>query len=175
MRPGPPRCHYPALRETLIAAAVDFAARAAVLTGVHQIALIGSITTNKRDPKDVDLLVTVDPGAVDMPALAKLGRQLKGRTQTNVNAGADIFLLGTSGTYLGRTCRYRDCPSATRASCRGINCGLTSQIPHLCDDLGELDLNNAPNTLAHPPVILYPELIINQQLPPDLLNALRRQ
>ena len=101
------------VRQKLITAALDFAGKASMLDGVQQIALIGSITTHKPDPKDVDLLVTVNLDTVDLPALAKLCRQLKGSLQ-QINSGADIFLLDTHGKYIGRICHYRECPSATR-------------------------------------------------------------
>ena len=159
------------VREKLITAALDFAGKASRLDGVQQIALIGSITTDKPDPKDVDLLITVNLDTVDLPALAILGRQLKGSLQ-QINSGADIFLLDTHGKYIGRICHYRECPSATRTSCRGLNCSLPWQIPHLCDDLHDLDLNTQPATISTPPAVIYPNLIINHPLPDDLLSSL---
>jgi predicted nucleotidyltransferase len=63
--------------------------------GVRRIALVGSLTTDKRDPKDADVLVTVDDDA-DLTALATAGRRLKGRAQSR-SKGADIFLADPSG------------------------------------------------------------------------------
>ena len=83
------------MRERLISAAVEFARKASVLYGVDRVALIGSIRTEKPEPKDVDVLVTIGE-AVDLTKLAKLGRRLKGVAQ-QMNAGADIFLLGRGG------------------------------------------------------------------------------
>ncbi len=155
------------LRETLISAALDFARKASNLTGVRRIAVIGSIMTDKLCPKDIDLLVTIE-ATVDLARLAKLGRKLKGRTQ-GINAGADIFLLNAPGSYIGRICRFKECPSPTRTSCKAGHCG---QVPHLCDDLGEVDLNELPTLLLEPPLIIFPQVAINTPLPPDLLRLL---
>lgn len=156
-------CGERGLRERLISAAVEFARRASLLQGVDRIALTGSITTVKPEPKDIDVLVTIGE-AVDLPRLAKLGRRLKGAAQ-QMNAGADIFLLDRSGKYIGRTCRYKECPSITRTTCKADNCG---RIPHLCDDLAVIDLNGSPTVIISPPVIVFPQLMINGPLPPDL-------
>ena len=66
------------VRAFLIAEARAFVCDACRLPGVTRIALIGSITTEKPDPKDVDLLVTVTEDA-DLDPLARLGRRLQGR------------------------------------------------------------------------------------------------
>jgi predicted nucleotidyltransferase len=155
-------------REYLIAAALDFAEKFSQLAGVGQIALIGSLTTDKKNPKDADLLVTIAE-SVDMPQLAKLGRQLQGRAQ-QINAGADIFLSDSSGEYLGRTCHWKDCRPGVRMACRAMNCG---RIPHLYDDLQILKLSG--NITGNPPLIIYPELKIKQKLPADLMKCLKRK
>ena len=96
------------IRSQLIAAALAFVR--AVLTGdngqlmvgLERVALIGSLTTTKRDPKDIDLLLTITDH-LDLEPVARLGRSLKGRLQS-LNHGADIFLANTDSSYLGRTC-----------------------------------------------------------------------
>lgn len=98
-----------------------FVTEAAKLSGVRRIALLGSITTEKKNPKDIDFLVTVDD-VVDLEPLARLGRKLKGRTQ-QFNHGADIFLADPSGCYLGRTCSWVRCGPGIRRSCDAQHCG----------------------------------------------------
>jgi predicted nucleotidyltransferase len=61
----------------MLAAAVPFVQAAARLTGVSRIALIGSLTTEKVDPKDIDLLVTIAEHT-DVQELDRLARHLLG-------------------------------------------------------------------------------------------------
>lgn len=79
----------PPLRSFLLDGVLQFTRQASRLPGVIRIALIGSLTTPKLNPKDADVLVTVEP-SLDLTHLARLGRQLKGRGQTR-NSGADNF------------------------------------------------------------------------------------
>jgi hypothetical protein len=65
------------IRDYLLAEVRLFVEYARVCPGVRRIALIGSLTTEKSDPKDADLLVTVDDDA-DLTPLATAGRKLKG-------------------------------------------------------------------------------------------------
>ena len=58
-------------RARLIAEVLAFVRAAQQLPGVSRIALIGSLTTNKADPKDADLLVTVTDDT-DLEPLARL-------------------------------------------------------------------------------------------------------
>jgi len=62
-------------RARLIAEVLAFVHSAQRLPGITRIALIGSITTNKADPKDIDLLVTVTDDT-DLAPLASLTRKL---------------------------------------------------------------------------------------------------
>ncbi len=101
----------PAVREFLIAEALAFAKAAQQVAGVTRIALIGSLTTEKPDPKDADVLVTVTDAA-DLALLARLGRRLQGRaanaeprrrglpvrSQGQVS-GTDLPLEGLSSRY----------------------------------------------------------------------------
>ena len=80
----------PSVRVFLIAEVLAFANAARQVAGVTRIALIGSLTTEKPDPKDADVLVTVNEDA-DLAPLARLGRRLQGRAQT-LNRGGEVFL-----------------------------------------------------------------------------------
>ncbi len=87
------------IRAVLLSEVRQFVERAQFFPGVRRIALIGSLATHKDDPKDADVLVTVDDDA-DLTHLATAGRRLKGHAQSR-NRGADIFLADPSGNYIG--------------------------------------------------------------------------
>jgi hypothetical protein len=76
-------------RAELLAAAAEFVARIVNIRGARSVALLGSITIEKRNPKDIDLLVTIEADA-DVSVLAKHARQPEGTTQ-QFNRGADGF------------------------------------------------------------------------------------
>jgi hypothetical protein len=142
---------------------VCFVERASRITGVRGISLIGSLTTQKADPKDVDLMVAIGP-ETDLPALAQAGRKLKGHTQ-QINKGADIF-LSQDGRYLGRTCSYREV--FHRQICGKLRC--LHERPHLCDTAGLFLL---PDTLVSaPPIRLWPEFKAFTQAPLDVMETL---
>jgi len=138
------------------------------MPGVERVAFIGSICTEKAEPKDVDLLLTISP-AVDMEHLAKLGRQLKGKTQ-RINHGADIFLSNPKGEYIGRTCRWRDCRFGIRMACEALNCG---RVRYLYDDLQIVTI--ADHLIANPPLIIHPNCVVNTPVPGDLMNEVERR
>ena len=148
-------------RAFLISAVRTFIGRVRGRPGVRRVALIGSVATAKRDPKDADLLVWVDDGA-DLAALATAARQLQGQAQGR-NCGADIFVVDPGDAYLGRTCPYRECRPGIRASCRARHCG---RRPYLNDDLDVLDL--PADVIAAPPLDLWPRVIARAELPPDI-------
>lgn len=152
-----PQSSIPEPRPRLIAAALDFVLQARLLPGIRRIALIGSLTTPKAVPKDVDMLVSIDPG-MDLGPLAQLGRRLEGAAQT-INLGADIFL--DEGRYIGRICRFRRCHP--RASCRAESC---ARRQHLNDDLYVVRL--AAELVGTPPVELWPRVVVRIPLPPDI-------
>ncbi len=91
-------------RLRLLQLTLFFVLKASQLPGVTRIALIGSLTSTKPDPKDTDLLVTITDEA-NLERLVTLGRKLAGGAQS-FNCGADVFLADSAGNYLGRTCQW---------------------------------------------------------------------
>lgn len=154
-------------RARLIGATLVFVRAASRLPGVERIALLGSLTTRKYEPKDTDLLVTV-AADLDLTELATLGRKLKGHLQSRgPNLGADIFLASPAGEYLGRTCGWRDCRPWLRVRCQALQCG---ERHYLYDDLQVLRLR--PELIAYPPVVLWPRMQSYTHLPIDIQRDL---
>jgi hypothetical protein len=135
------------------------------VSGVSRIALIGSLTTEKPEPKDVDLLVWVADDA-DLEPLARLGRRLQGRTQSR-NRGGDIFLADLEGNYLGRTCHWKRCAPGIRISCDALHCG---RRPYLHDDWCSVRLTE--ELIAAPPLELWPRRVARVVLPEDVVQGL---
>jgi hypothetical protein len=149
------------LRQFLLLEALAFLRTASQIPGVLRIALIGSLTTEKATPKDIDLLLTVADD-LNLESLASSGRRLKGRTQGR-NSGADIFLLDPHGEYIGRTCQWRECAPGIRMACRADHCG---RRPYLYDDLRVIKL--AQELVSAPPLQLWPAVIGRGALPGDV-------
>jgi hypothetical protein len=165
-RRNQPRAPSPSVaepRRPLLLAVLAFMLAARACPGVQRISLLGSILTAKVIPKDVDVLVTID-AAMDLTRLARSGRRLMGQAQT-INLGADIFLADTTGRYLGRICRYRECQP--RVLCHAQHCG---QRDHLNDDLHIVTLSQ--ELIASPPVELWPKVIRRLSVPADVEEAL---
>ena len=166
-----PDSHHPEspsmvpLRNFLLDAVLQFTLQAYRLPGVLRIALIGSLTTPKPNPKDADVLVTVDP-AMDLKGLASLGRQLKGRGQTR-NSGADIFLAHPDQQYIGRICGWRECDFGIRVSCQARHCGRRE---YLNDDLHVVKIDT--RLIECPPVELWPVVVCRQVVPGDVTQRL---
>jgi hypothetical protein len=151
-------------RREFIKNALWFAQTASKLPDVLRIALIGSITTPKLKPKDVDLLITLADNTPIKP-VADLGRKLLGKQMAvGDSSGADIFIASEKGAYLGRTCQYRDC--FPRMSCEGSQCNGS----YLCNDFHRVNLKK--ELIANPPVELFPTLLVRAPLPKDLVQAL---
>jgi predicted nucleotidyltransferase len=138
-----------------------FVAGARRVSGVRQISLVGSITTAKPNPKDIDVLVVVSDDA-NLSVVARYARRLQGHAQ-GFNRGADVFLANERGDYLGRTCRWRDCRPGVRQACDARHCGRRA---YLHDDLDALTLTRS--VIAAPPVTLWPVIERRGQLPPDV-------
>ncbi len=155
------------LRVQLLKATLPFILAAREVQGVKRIALMGSLTTTKINPKDVDLLITVEDAA-DLEPLATLGRKLGGRitSQTHGNYGADLFIASPRHHYLGRLCKHRDCPGY-RMSCEAMHCGLR---PYLRDDLRNVTLERS--LVIAPPLETWPTIIAHVQIPADVEQTL---
>jgi len=153
------------VREHLLAYVPWFVQQASKLAGVQRIALLGSITTDKKDPKDIDFLITVMDD-VELEPLARLGRKLKGRTQ-QFGHGADIFLANPQKEYIGRTCQWKECRLGQRLSCDALNCGKRH---YLHDDLNAVTLSEETMRVS---IELWPILEHRDGLPPDLEGVLR--
>jgi predicted nucleotidyltransferase len=154
-----------AIRAFLLSEVLRFVERARACPGVRRIALVGSLTRDKDDPKDADVLVTVDDDA-DLTALATAGRKLKGRVQSR-NKGADIFLADPRGNYIGRTCHWRECRPGIRVACDAQHCGRRA---FLHDDLGTVTLDSL--LIKAPPVELWPKVVRRVELPNDVETQL---
>lgn len=155
-----------AIRGHLLFEVRRFVERARTIRGVRRIALIGSLTTGKRDPKDADVLVWVDD-STDLPSLSAAGRQLKGRAQSH-NRGADVFLVDSHGQYLGRVCHWRNCRPGIRVACTANHCGARQFV---CDDLHRLTVS--PGLIDAPPLELWPAVIRRRHMPDDVEGFLR--
>lgn len=160
--PLPPYQPLFASRRHLLAGAATFVERVKRLQGIQRIAVIGSIATPKREPNDVDLLITLATTGV-VPEIAAAGRKLLGHAQ-QIGRGADIFLADVAGRYLGRTCPWRECAPGIRRACEAQHCG-----GHLYDDLHVIRLD--PEIIASPPLELWPQVVVRQAVPPDVLEA----
>jgi predicted nucleotidyltransferase len=112
------------IRPYLLAGVLRFVRAARNVEGVMRIALIGSLATDKRNPKDADLLITIRHGT-NLTPLATLGRKLQGHAQQR-NHGGEVFLCAEEGVYLGRTCPWKDCRPFVRLRCDAQHCGRTS-------------------------------------------------
>jgi predicted nucleotidyltransferase len=137
----------PDIRAYLIAEALKFVLAASKLPGVTRIALIGSLTTDKKEPKDADLLVTVTD-ETDLEPLARIGRRLQGHAQ-NINWGGEVFLANPVGNYIGRICPWRECAPGIRLRCDALHCGRRE---YLHDDLKAIKLSSS--LIAAPPLEL---------------------
>jgi hypothetical protein len=155
------------IRDFLITEAFHFIDRVVKLPGVRRIALLGSIVTSKTDPKDVDILVTVDDDA-DLAALATASRRLKGKAQGK-NKGADIFLANPAEEYIGRVCHWNRCGPQFRSICDARNCGVRH---YLHDDFGDIRLS--PHLVKEPPLEIWPAVIFRQKVADDLLPFLAK-
>jgi hypothetical protein len=154
-------------RARLLTIVLGAAQAAAGLPGVLRIGLIGSLTTNKPEPKDADLLITVSDDC-DLSALAAAGRRVQGRAMS-FGRGGEIFLCNAQGHYLGRTCPWKQCAPGIRARCDALHCGAR---PYLHDDLESITLAEA--LMAEPPIELWPEFRARVPVPEDVERLLLR-
>ena len=148
-------------RQQLLDGLRRFVASVRQIAGVRRIAILGSIVTTKPDPKDIDVLVVVADDA-DLASVATCARRLRGHAQS-FNRGADVFLADERGTYVGRTCHWKDCRPGVRRSGDALHCG---RRPYLHDDLDAITLNST--LVLSPPVTLWPFVDRRGELPPDV-------
>jgi len=148
-------------RGALLLAAKWFFNRATKLESVTRIALIGSICTDKKNPKDIDILLTIAPAA-DIAPISKLKRQMSGRIQRGL-LGADIF-LAEEGSYIGRPCRFREPHPRVGCAQDGLRCDFNR--PFLCDTSCSFELKK--EVITSPPIILYPRLLTAGKIPADV-------
>jgi hypothetical protein len=153
------------VRDFLIGEVLAFTSAARQVAGVTRIALIGSLTTEKLDPKDVDVLVTVTDDA-DLAPLARLGRRLQGRAQ-GLNRGGEVFLADPTSNYVGRICAWKDCGPGIRQSCDALHCGRRH---HLHDDWNAVHLTK--ELIAAPPLELWPRCVVRVAVPEDVERGL---
>jgi hypothetical protein len=153
------------IRDGLLSYVQRFVESACLCPGVRRIALIGSLATDKENPKDADLLVIVEDDA-DLTPLATAGRRLKGHAQSR-NKGADIFLADPAGNYIGRICHWRDCRPGIRALCDARHCG---RRVFLHDDLDAVTLD--ASLIKAPPLELWPKIVRRAELPSDVERRL---
>jgi len=157
----------PDIRLFLIDETFRFIGRVKAMPGVRKIALVGSLTKDKADPQDADILVSIDDTA-DLTGLANAARKLKGAAQTR-NKGADIFLANPEGSYIGRICHWRECGPGVRTSCDARRCGARH---FLHDDLDDVTLDIM--LVKEPPVEVWPALVCRGAVPNDLMSYLSR-
>ena len=148
-------------RQQLLDGLRRFVASVSHVAGVRRIAILGSIVTDKPDPKDIDLLVVVADDA-DLAPLATCSRRLQGHAQS-FNRGADVFLADERATYIGRACGWKDCRPGVRRACDALHCGRRR---YLHDDLDAIRLNST--VILSPPVTLWPYVERRRQLPRDV-------
>ena len=152
-------------RTKLLSEIFIFLQKAALLTGITRIALIGSLTTEKSNPKDIDLLVNIGY-ETDLAPLAKLRRQLNGHVQI-FNLNAEVFLANLQNQYIGRICHWKDCGPGIRVRCKAQHCGGRH---YLYDDLHIVRLNDA--LILEPPIELWSKIICRVSVPADVEEIL---
>jgi len=161
---GPPQ-HETTDRQHLLAAAQWFVTEAPKLESVEQIALVGSLCTDQKKPRDLDLLVTVKPGS-PIKALGKLKRKLQGKISRG-SMGSDVFIV-EGGCCIGRACQYRE--PWPRADCMARKLRCADGRESLCDTSANFSLDQ--HIIDNPPVILWPEVKQNADVPADVQELL---
>jgi predicted nucleotidyltransferase len=151
-------------RAVLLAAAKWFLEEARKVEEVSQIALIGSLTTRKTIPKDVDLVVTLKSSA-GFKQIATLARKLQGRIQKG-SLGADVFIVHDN-IYIGRACHYRE--PWERVECRRRHLKCSRDVEFLCNTVSSFRLRE--EIILRPPLVLWPDVVINVALPEDVIEC----
>jgi len=153
------------IRTKMLEGLVVFLTRVRELEGIQRIALVGSICTEKENPKDIDLLLTIEDD-VDLAPLAKITRQLSGHCQQRGRNG-EVFLADPRGNYLGRICHWKECGPGIRKSCDALHCGARH---YLHDDFATVIFK--PELIHQPPIELWPKIILRVPVPADVMEMI---
>lgn len=157
--------HSTNIRNVFIQEVKIFTNKAKTIPGVLKIAVIGSLSTSKANPKDIDMLLTIDDD-MDLSRLAKITRQMNGHVQA-YNHNAEVFLSNRKDQYIGRICHWKDCGPGIRKSCDAMHCGLRK---YLHDDLCSVCLDSS--LINNPPIVLWPEVKMSGEIPDDLIKEI---
>jgi hypothetical protein len=113
------------IRPYLLAGVLRFVRAARNVEGVVRIALIGSLATDKLNPKDADLLVTIRDDA-DLAPLAALGANSRA-TPSSATGAARSFSARRKGRILGAPApgKIAGSSSACAATRSTAACGRT--------------------------------------------------
>lgn len=149
----------------MLAVLGEFLPSLKALPSVERIGLTGSITTPKKEPNDIDVVVCTKEGA-NLTQLAAIYRKISGRLQS-MGRGVDVFIF-EKGSYVGRPCPYRECAPGIRQSCTADHCGVR---PYLRDDLDVIELYST--TLTRLPVLLHPSGWCMDDVPDDVKEFVR--
>lgn len=150
-----------ALRKRMITEVLTFVRDAGGLPSVLRIALIGSLASEKAEPRDIDILVTVD-GTTSLAELAAAARRLRGHTQS-FNRESDVFLADEEGNYLGRVCHWKNCGPGWHHECSAEHCGKRL---YLHDDINNVRLSTT--LIATPRLELWPDVVAHVPVPHDV-------
>lgn len=119
----------PSLRPFLIGEVFRFIDAIRSIAGIDKIALVGSLTTDKPDPKDVDILVTVADD-LDLTALATESRRLKVELKPGTEGLTSFWPTSPVSTWVasvigGSVPRASDC-LATRSTAEDDSTSTTT-------------------------------------------------
>ena len=152
-------------RESLLYALNWFLDEVKQFKEVRQVALIGSICTNKPNPKDIDLLISIKP-KTDLKKLATLRRKTQGRIGQGL-LGTDMFIV-EDGRYLGRLCRYRE--PWPRVVCCNDNLICDRTRNYLCNTSNNFSIDKS--IINNPPITIYPKFSTTIEIPNDVGKVL---
>lgn len=159
-----PRQEETSDREHLLTWAKWFLEEAMQRPEVERVALFGSICRDERKPRDLDIMVTVEADASVKP-IATLARKLQGRISRG-NLGADVYIV-ENGAHIGRACLYKE--PWPRAICSQKSLRCAEGRKHLCDTSAVLNLDKT--LVEKPPLVLWPRLQANDEVPVDVREA----
>ncbi len=89
--------------------------------GVLEVALFGSVATEKAVPDDFDLMVFIK----DVQCIPAISSSI--RSITSTFHAHDVFLFDENRQYLGRVCHRKKCP-ALSVECKVYGCGKVKYL-----------------------------------------------